>query len=98
MYIERAKDLKEIIEKKAEKGAETGSDEESDKLEGAISDIIVTEKPSVTLDDIAGLEEAKRNLREAIVLPLVRPDLFSGARRPWKGILLFGPQDVEKLF
>jgi len=96
MYIERAKDLKEIIEKKAEKGTETGSNEESDKLEGAISDIIVTEKPSVTLDDIAGLEEAKQNLREAIVLPLVRPDLFSGARRPWKGILLFGPPGCGK--
>ncbi|MHA1303264.1 MAG: AAA family ATPase [Candidatus Heimdallarchaeaceae archaeon] len=96
MYIDRARELKEVLEKRAERKSSAGGDEESDKLEGAINDIIVTEKPSVTLNDIAGLKEAKQNLREAIVLPLVRPDLFSGARRPWKGILLFGPPGCGK--
>jgi katanin p60 ATPase-containing subunit A1 len=34
--------------------------------------------------DIAELEEAKRLLQEAVVLPLVMPDFFKGIRRPWK--------------
>ena len=35
-------------------------------------------------DDIAGLNEAKRLLEEAVVLPLWMPDYFRGIRRPWK--------------
>jgi vacuolar protein-sorting-associated protein 4 len=96
MYLARSKELKELLEKRKERRSTAGSDEEEDKLEGAIADIIVTEKPSVKLDDIAGLANAKQTLREAIVLPLMRPDLFSGARRPWKGILLFGPPGCGK--
>ncbi len=97
MYIGRSKELRELLEKKKERRSTAGSDEEEEsKLEGAISDIIVTEKPNIKLSDIAGLELAKQTLREAIVLPLMRPDLFSGARRPWKGILLFGPPGCGK--
>ena len=96
MYLARAKELKELLEKRKERKSTAGSDEEDDKLEGAIADIIVTEKPDIKLNDIAGLENAKQTLREAIVLPLMRPDLFSGARRPWKGILLFGPPGCGK--
>ncbi|MCK5409292.1 MAG: AAA family ATPase, partial [Candidatus Heimdallarchaeota archaeon] len=96
MYLARSKELRELLKKRKEKKSTAGDDVEDDKLSGAISDIIVTEKPSVTLKDIAGLENAKQTLREAIVLPLMRPDLFSGARRPWKGILLFGPPGCGK--
>ncbi|MCE7741021.1 MAG: AAA family ATPase [Candidatus Heimdallarchaeota archaeon] len=97
MYISRSKELRDLLERKKERRSSAGSDdEEEDKLEGAISDIIVTEKPNITLNEIAGLETAKQTLREAIVLPLMRPDLFSGARRPWKGILLFGPPGCGK--
>lgn len=40
-------------------------------------------------DDIADLEEAKKLLREAVVLPMWMPDFFKGIRRPWKvGIYL----------
>ena len=35
-------------------------------------------------DDIADLENAKKLLQEAVVLPLVVPDVFKGIRRPWK--------------
>lgn len=35
-------------------------------------------------DDIADLEEAKKLLREAVVLPMWMPDFFKGIRRPWK--------------
>jgi len=95
MYLARSKELKELLEKRKERKSKAGGEDE-DKLEGAIADIIVTEKPDLSLKDIAGLENAKQTLREAIVLPLMRPDLFSGARRPWKGILLFGPPGCGK--
>ena len=36
-------------------------------------------------------QEAKRLLKEAVVLPLYMPDYFQGIRRPWKGVLMFGP-------
>ncbi|MHA1199154.1 MAG: AAA family ATPase [Candidatus Heimdallarchaeaceae archaeon] len=96
MYISRSKELRNLLERKKERRSSAGSDDEEDKLEGAISDIIVTEKPNIRLNEIAGLETAKQTLREAIVLPLMRPDLFSGARKPWKGILLFGPPGCGK--
>jgi len=55
-------------------------------LEGAI----VVEKPCVKWSDIAGLEGAKEALKEAVILPIKFPHLFTGKRIPWKGILLFG--------
>lgn len=48
-----------------------------------------------TWDDIAGLENVKQSLQEAAILPLVRPDLFSGLRRP-QNILLWGPPGTGK--
>ncbi len=93
MYISRAKELRDSIGKRRE-SSERGEDDS--KLDAAIADLIVTEKPTIKLNDIAGLQTAKQTLREAIVLPLLRPDLFTGARRPWKGILLFGPPGCGK--
>jgi vacuolar protein-sorting-associated protein 4 len=63
-------------------------------LEGAI----VREKPNVRWDDVAGLEGAKAALREAVILPVKFPHLFTGKRQPWKGILLFGPPGTGKSY
>lgn len=52
--------------------------------------------PSVRWDDIAELSEAKRLLNEAVVLPMLIPDFFTGLRRPWKGVLMFGPPGTGK--
>lgn len=59
-------------------------------IEGIERDI-VEGKVNVNWDSIAGLNEAKQLLQEAVVLPLWMPDLFKGIRRPWKGVLMFGP-------
>jgi transitional endoplasmic reticulum ATPase len=58
---------------------------------------ISMEKPNVGWDDIGGLDEAKRALREGIELPLRRPDAFSRLGiRPAKGFLLYGPPGTGK--
>ncbi|RNF26839.1 putative katanin, putative,serine peptidase, Clan SJ, family S16 [Trypanosoma conorhini] len=51
---------------------------------------------NVSWDDIAGLEEAKGLLEEAVVYPVLMPDYFQGIRRPWKGVLLYGPPGTGK--
>lgn len=49
---------------------------------------ILQKNPNIRWDDIADLEEAKRLLEEAVVLPMWMPDFFKGIRRPWKGVLM----------
>ena len=59
-----------------------------------LEDWIVSEKPGVRFSDIADLEHAKRAIREAIIYPVKRPDLFPLG---WpRGILLFGPPGCGK--
>ncbi len=59
-----------------------------------IEELIVREKPDVTFNDIADLERAKKAIKEAIIYPTKRPDLFPLG---WpKGILLFGPPGCGK--
>ncbi|KAL2865555.1 putative AAA family ATPase [Aspergillus lucknowensis] len=57
---------------------------------------IVVRGDEVHWDDIAGLESAKKALKEAVVYPFLRPDLFSGLREPARGMLLFGPPGTGK--
>ncbi|KAJ5391309.1 hypothetical protein N7509_006799 [Penicillium cosmopolitanum] len=57
---------------------------------------IVVRGDEVHWEDIAGLEPAKKALKEAVVYPFLRPDLFSGLREPARGMLLFGPPGTGK--
>ena len=78
------------------KGDKEDGDDEANKLKGQLSSAIVTEKPNVAWDDVAGLEGAKEALKEAVILPRRFPQLFVGKRKPWRGILLFGPPGTGK--
>ncbi|MBS7637847.1 AAA family ATPase [Candidatus Bathyarchaeota archaeon] len=54
----------------------------------------IREKPNVGWENVAGLQQAKKAIKEAIVYPVQRPDLFPLG---WpRGILLFGPPGCGK--
>lgn len=61
------------------------------KLVQTIMDEIVEGGARVEFADIAGQEGAKQAMREMVILPSVRPELFTGLRSPARGLLLFGP-------
>ena len=57
-------------------------------------ELILREPPKVKWNDIVGLEYAKKAVKEAVVYPSLRPDIFPLG---WpKGILLFGPPGCGK--
>lgn len=69
---------------------EPGSDGPSQPPKAPVQDF----RPPVKWDDVVDLEEAKRAIRESIVYPARRPDLFPLG---WhNGILLFGPPGCGK--
>ncbi|KAL2014133.1 hypothetical protein VTN00DRAFT_1658 [Thermoascus crustaceus] len=80
------------------KGGGNDDDEDADakKLRGALAGAILSDKPNVKWEDVAGLEGAKEALKEAVILPIKFPHLFTGKRQPWKGILLYGPPGTGK--
>jgi len=61
---------------------------------GDVDELIFKEKLGVSFNDIADLEEAKEAIKEAIIYPTKRPELFPLG---WhRGILLFGPPGCGK--
>ena len=58
---------------------------------------VTAEIPNVKWTDIGGLNEVKNELREAVELPLLKPDVFKKLGiRPSKGFILYGPPGVGK--
>ena len=65
-----------------------------DSLKADFDDLIMKEKPEVSWNEVIGLEDAKRAIRESIVYPTKRSDLFPLG---WpRGILLYGPPGCGK--
>jgi vacuolar protein-sorting-associated protein 4 len=150
-YMSRAEELSEYVKKQHEldKGGGGGVaskskgdgeeevDAEKKKLRGALAGAIVTEKPNIKWDDVAGLANAKESLKEVsvlearrcasmpvalcralirdwhlhlplilrrcstllpteqtVILPTKFPQLFTGKRKPFKGILLCKSNEV----
>lgn len=81
-------------------GADPEVDERLKNIEPKMIELITNEimdhGPPLSWDDIAGLEFAKNVIKEIVVWPMLRPDIFKGLRGPPKGILLFGPPGTGK--
>ncbi|KAM4894365.1 vacuolar protein sorting-associated protein 4A isoform 1-T1 [Sylvia borin] len=113
-YLDRAEKLKEYLRSKDRhskrpvreaqndnKGSDSdseGENPEKKKLQEQLMGAIMIEKPNVRWSDVAGLEGAKEALKEAVILPIKFPHLFTGKRTPWRGILLFGPPGTGKSY
>jgi len=62
-----------------------------------VSGAEMVEKPTITYADVAGLDEQVESVKEAIELPLVKPELFEKVGIiPPKGVLLVGPPGCGK--
>lgn len=57
---------------------------------------VIDRSPNVSFDDIADLDDTKKLLKEAVLLPILMPEYFKGIRRPWKGVCMFGPPGTGK--
>lgn len=85
-YLERAEKLKQHVsgqaqpKKPVKEGGSTDNkseeDKENNKFKDQLSGAIVVEKPNVKWSDVAGLDQAKEALKEAVILPTKFPHLF----------------------
>jgi len=73
---------------------ETTATPPTEAKKASFDELVLKEKPNVKWDEVIGLEQAKKAIKEAIVYPVQRPDLFPLG---WpRGILLFGPPGCGK--
>ncbi len=104
IYLQRAKAYQErikllqrfrgVYDDGGTEPATNGQQEKVEVLKAKFDDLVIKEKPNVRLDEVIGLDEAKRALEEAIIFPNKRPDLFPLG---WpRGILLYGPPGCGK--
>ncbi|KAG5321003.1 VPS4B protein, partial [Pseudoatta argentina] len=86
-------------DKKSDSGdSDVDSDPEKKKLQSKLEGVIMNENTNVKWSDVIGLDGAIEALKEAVILPMHFPYLFTGRRIPWKGILLFGPPGTGKSY
>lgn len=87
--------IKTVLETRIEKVMENLQGVDPEACEHIMNEIIVMDE-KILWEDIAGLKNAKSSLKETVVYPFLRPDLFRGLREPIRGMLLFGPPGTGK--
>jgi len=98
-YQERIKILQSSVSPRemqieSNNGGDGGETATGDSGQPAATELVVTDKPKVNWAEVVGLDTAKKAVKEAIVYPVQRPDLFPLG---WpRGILLFGPPGCGK--
>uniref|UniRef100_A0A7S2T4E7 Vesicle-fusing ATPase n=1 Tax=Chloropicon primus TaxID=1764295 RepID=A0A7S2T4E7_9CHLO len=113
-YLKRAEEVRKMLDNQQsnggnqamgmqkrdgkENGGKDDSDAEKQRLRASLGSAIVMDKPNISWDDVAGLEQAKEALKEAVVLPVKFPQFFTGKRKPWSGFLLYGPPGTGKSY
>ncbi|MEM3071735.1 MAG: AAA family ATPase, partial [Candidatus Anstonellales archaeon] len=87
---------RELAKSKKEGG---GAGQSGTPQQGSINPIKLLQKPNMKFSDVAGMEKLKTEINEAIVYPLLKPDL---ARKYGKfgggGMMLYGPPGCGKTF
>jgi len=92
LQMTRGTDLEPVVDPKASPRERQASMET--KSQNDFEDLIMKEKPNLSWKEVIGLEDAKSALRESIVYPTQRPDLFPLG---WpRGLLLYGPPGCGK--
>ena len=85
-------DAEPVVDPTASQGEQKTS--LANHIKNNFDDMIMKEKPDVRWIDVIGIDDAKNALRESIVYPTKRPDLFPIG---WpRGILLYGPPGCGK--
>ncbi|TET24656.1 MAG: ATP-binding protein [Candidatus Bathyarchaeum sp.] len=102
-YQERIKSLQgegtiQPVRQQSEKSVEMMDQQPEAEKEAAgkasYDELVLQEKPNISWNQVVGLDPAKKAIKEAIVYPVERPDLFPLG---WpRGILLFGPPGCGK--
>ena len=70
---------------------------ETPQRQEKVTSLVLAEKPKVRFADIAGLDEVKENIREAIIYPFIYPEEYRHfGVKPGGGILLYGPPGCGK--
>lgn len=70
-----------FVDRKKDSDDDDDDDADTKKLKGALAGAILSEKPNVKWSDVAGLDAAKESLKEAVILPIKFPHLFTGMER-----------------
>ncbi len=93
LYMQQVDNCKRRI-KELKDGHFEDTDRSGGKPAAKLEQLVLTEKPNIKWEEIAGLHDAKKAIEESIVFPIKRPDLFPLG---WpRGILFFGPPGCGK--
>lgn len=98
-YADRAEELVDNTESES-KSSEDDSEKDDDPIRKQIMQTVLDSDNKVQWEDVAGLEDAKKAMFDAIIFPIERPDIFSADSpiKPWKGVLLYGPPGCGKTY
>lgn len=70
---------------------------DQEKAKERVKDLILVEKPKVKFTDIAGLDDVKERIKDAIVYPFIYPEEYKYfGVNPGDGIMLYGPPGCGK--
>ena len=99
-YAKETTSWRELAQKLEARETRTGKPGGHDGEEAGVTqgdEWLVGEKPDVTFDDIAGMEEAKRIIDEMVIYPMKSPEKARAlGLDPGGGVLLFGPPGTGK--
>lgn len=87
------KKVEVIVDPNASKSEQRASIQHQEDVQ-SLEELVMREKPKISWTEVIGLDDAKSALRESIIYPTKRPDLFPLG---WpKGMLLYGPPGTGK--